>query len=69
MNLQALLITIITELILINTDHLHVGGTSLVNASNDFSDLYSCIKATVTTMIMACDKIINIKIIHYFNNN
>jgi len=40
----------------LNTNHRHVGGTSLVNASNDFSDLYSCIKATVTTMIMACNK-------------
>lgn len=40
----------------LNTNHRHVGGTSFVNASNDFSDLYSCIKATVTTMIIACNK-------------
>lgn len=40
----------------LNTNQRHVGGTSFVNASNDFSDLYSCIKATVTTMIIACNK-------------
>lgn len=30
-----------------------VGGTNFVSSSNDFSDLYSCINATDTTIIMA----------------
>lgn len=41
------------------------GGTSFVSSSNDFSDLYSWTKATVTTIIIAWKEMVWFHQVHY----
>jgi len=47
------------------THQWQVGGTSFVSSSNDFSDLYSWTKATVTTIIIAWKEMVWLRQVHY----
>jgi hypothetical protein len=48
-----------------HTHQWQVGGTSFVSSSNDFSDLYSWTKATVTTIMIAWKEMVSCHQVQY----